>query len=190
MSDKIINEVIALLKRNKELPNYQAERRIDIFINYFVERILSSYLNKETKFICPEFPLKKSGSNLSTNIDYLCKTADEIIFVELKTDANSLKESQAIIYLQSEWRKCRNELDEIHRSTHAQYKGKYQNLVSEIELHKVDPNAVIRTIYLSPLKKDSDRPFKNLKSSNPIVLQELDIVISEDEKNLWGFILE
>ncbi len=189
MSDKIINEVIALLKKNKEFPNYQAERRIDIFINYFVDRILKSYLKKETKFICPEFPLKKNDDNRSTNIDYLCKTNDEIIFVELKTDANSLKEKQANIYIKADWRKCKNKLDDIFNSTKPKYRAKYQNLISEIELLKFDQNPEIRTIYLSPLEHKSDLPFKNINCSKPILIEDLDINISKDEKDLWGFIL-
>ena len=49
--------IFELLLKNKKFPNYQAERRIDIFINYFIERILSKYLEKDVKFICPEFPI-------------------------------------------------------------------------------------------------------------------------------------
>ena len=80
MTKDFLEPLFNLLVANKEFPNYQAERRIDIFINYFVERILSSYLEKETIFVCPEFPLKKANTNQSTKLDYLCKTKNEIVF--------------------------------------------------------------------------------------------------------------
>ena len=79
MTQSILEGIFKLIIENKTLPNYQAERRIDIFINYFISRIISSYLGNKTEFICPEFPLKKQKNNQSTKIDYLCKSENEII---------------------------------------------------------------------------------------------------------------
>ena len=56
MSAKVLNGILSLLKENQKFPNYQAERRVDIFINYFLERILTKFLGEKVKFICPEFP--------------------------------------------------------------------------------------------------------------------------------------
>lgn len=76
--------IFDLLTSNKSFPNYQAERRVDIFINYFTKKILDSFLQEETKFVCPEFPLKLKESNRSTKLDNLYATASRPIFIELK----------------------------------------------------------------------------------------------------------
>jgi hypothetical protein len=78
MNNTFLENLFKLLTTNKEFPNYQAERRIDIFINYFLAEMLTNYMGKKVEFVCPEFPLKKADNNQSTKLDYLCKTNDEM----------------------------------------------------------------------------------------------------------------
>ena len=101
-----LNKLFDILESNMQFPAYQAERRIDIFINHFLEDILEEALNKgETqkkitvKFVAPEFPLIKKNGHQSTNVDYLCVTkrgnkVEQILFIELKTDAGSFEADQ------------------------------------------------------------------------------------------------
>lgn len=117
---KFTKEIFTLLSENKNFPAYQAERRIDIFLNIFLEDILKLYDRDATyKFIAPEFPLRKEPSFQSTKIDYLClKEAKdgkkEILLVELKTDSKSFKEEQLEIYkLFKIWNDCLKGLVEI-----------------------------------------------------------------------------
>lgn len=97
------DEILNLLRDNKQFPNYAAERRIDIFINLFLEKILSAYYEKKVIFIVPEFPLKKNEtSNQTSKLDYLCafEETKQPIFVELKTDVISFNSNQARFYCQ------------------------------------------------------------------------------------------
>ena len=104
---EFLERVFKLLNDNSKLPKYQLERRVDIFINIFLEDILTNYFNdgSKVKYICPEFPFKKEGNRQSTNVDYLCSKESEgnkeIIFVELKTDKRSFDSSQLEIYLKN-----------------------------------------------------------------------------------------
>lgn len=187
MKEEIIQKIFDLIKENKKFPNYHAERRIDIFINYFLERILSVYLKTPTEFICPEFPIKKENNNQSTKLDYLCKSGEEIIFVELKTDEGSFSESQAEIYLNCDWSTCLINLDKIIKAVKKKaHKEKYG--VLEVAIAKIKSNSPreIRVVYICPLIDTSG--FKNTKVQNTKPISELDMSISEDEKVMWDFI--
>jgi hypothetical protein len=125
-----IAEIFSLIQENKKFPSYQTERRIDIFLNLFLEDILSNKIKKKEKnvtieFIAPEYPLKKKDTNQSTNIDYLCvkkikEEIKEVILVELKTDFASFNEEQFEIYVDykenSVWRDSIKEIIQIATS--------------------------------------------------------------------------
>ena len=49
-----LEEIFKLLIENKTMPYYQAERRVDIFINLFLAEILNYKLNKSLK--CKKLP--------------------------------------------------------------------------------------------------------------------------------------
>ncbi len=193
----LLKNILDRLSSNKGFPNYQAERRIDIFINHFLDRILTKYLKTKTEFVCPEFPIKKSGNNLSTKLDYLCKTDTEIIFVELKTDSGSYKDEQAEIYLNNNWSKYISDyklLAEVKRSKIDS--EKYETLNSKLKDHKIlneEINFPIRVIYLSPMKTKQK---KNSKVSNridiirPINLCELTIDLNDAEQIVWDFLVK
>ena len=188
MGKSFIEKIFDSLSSNKKFPNYQAERRIDIFINHFIERIMSKYLSSETAFICPEFPLKKIDNKRSTKLDYLCKTESEIIFVELKTDAISFKESQAKIYLEINWQNCLKDLQIIIDSQRIEpYKKKYALLKDKIQVvsNYLSP---IRVIYLSPMPSNLNLKF--LKIENPKSLGSLNINLTKDERIAWNFLIE
>jgi len=91
-----------LLASNLGLPYYQAERRIDIFINVFLEDIVHQHTPFiDAQYILAEFPLKKKeDSDHSAHIDYLMfSPGDKIVFfVELKTDEKSFDLSQVEFY--------------------------------------------------------------------------------------------
>jgi len=146
-------DLLNLLAENKKFPAYQAERRIDIFINFFLVDILKHEIGKRQKdfqvaFIAPEFPLKKQGNNQSTNVDYLCVLEDKlgnkkILFVELKTDSSSFDEDQLKTYIkfrdEKTWRNCIEELRDIFLSKGMPFekRKKYYNLVKVISCFKI-----------------------------------------------------
>jgi len=148
-----LNKIVALLVENKKFPNYQAERRIDIFLNVILEDLLSVYLNEEVKYVCPEFALRQDGDyNRSTKLDYLCKTKSEIIFIELKTDNHSFNEDQLKTYFTESWGNWLEKLNQIINATTD--KVKYSHLkrrLSDFDLYNDRyKDAKIRVIYISP----------------------------------------
>jgi hypothetical protein len=184
-----LKDIFKMLIDNKAFPNYQAERRVDIFINFFAKRILDSFLQETTTFVCPEFPLKLEKNNRSTKLDYLYVTKTQPVFIELKTDTFSLKESQAKSYLDCNWNKCVSDLSVIEASTSKNYKQKYEHLISTIRgINFPDQNPVIRVIYFSPLKKVEKELFKDIHFKEIKKISELTISISEEEKIVWDFI--
>jgi len=144
------NQLLKLISSNKRFPAYQAERRIDIFINFFLEDILKYKLRKdlneiEIDDIAPEFPLKKEKGNQSTNMDYLCLlrsdgAINKILFVELKTDTISFSNAQYQTYLNYKndktWKDCIDDLSEISNSKGMPflYRKKYFYLINVVQL--------------------------------------------------------
>lgn len=186
MNKRFLEDLFKLLINNKSIPNYQAERRIDIFINYFLERILSEYLKEKVDFICPEFPLKNKDNNRSTKLDYLCKTQNEIVFVELKTDTASFKESQACLYFETSWNKCKGDLPLI--KSNSNYKAKYDNLINLVNSVSFLSEPTIKVIYIAPLKDIEQSPFKEINVTTRVSLSDLKIELSSDEIIAWEFI--
>jgi len=140
---KFIQSLFELINNNKKYPSYQAERRVDIFINFFLEDILTSYFPKsKVKFIASEFPLKKENNNQSTNVDFLCvkETNDNktILFVELKTDAFSFDANQFNTYLhykkEQNWNFCVEGIKRIALSKNLSFSTrlKYYHLVKKL----------------------------------------------------------
>ena len=121
----IFEELLKLLVDNKRFPSYAAERRIDIFINYFLEDILTAHYREKVIFVAPEFPLKHSSNNLSDKLDYLCALdkTKQPLFVELKTDPNSLHKREAQCYKNHmrDWASCIEGLKKIISSPSMKY---------------------------------------------------------------------
>lgn len=189
MSNNVLSKIFKLITENKMFPAYQAERRIDIFINIFLERILTEYLKEKTTYLCPEFPLKSENNNRSTRLDYLCKTATQPVFVELKTDADSLRDNQALKYLDCTWKKCLEDIAAIKAGSN--YKDAYNLLMDKLNKNKFnDDNPIIRTIFITPINyKTPLNPFKKIAIKEMISIQNLKISVSEEELVVWNFIL-
>jgi hypothetical protein len=89
-------QVFELLTQWRNLPNYQLERRADIFFAVYLARVLEQKLGLAIDpILIPEFPLKKDN-NLSNKVDYLLLARDksQAFFVELKTEMNSRNAAQ------------------------------------------------------------------------------------------------
>jgi len=90
-------EVFDKLDRWKQLPNYQLERRADIFFAQYMAEALEIKLGSKVKpTIVPEFPAKQEDTKRSDKIDYLAVTADgnELVLIEIKTDMGSTRAAQ------------------------------------------------------------------------------------------------
>lgn len=107
MEDKnLINYLFELLDKWRNFPNYQLERRADIFFALYLEEILQKRFKKEIGLIIPEFPVrtdslinpkdKQKQDNRSKKIDYLAVSKDKeaVYLIELKTDDSSRNDEQ------------------------------------------------------------------------------------------------
>jgi hypothetical protein len=89
MSD--VNEVFRLLDRWKHHPNYQLERRADIFFAVYLRAVLKKYVGATREVVIPEFPVKQDNHNLSDKVDYMALSEDGqvMMLVELKQSYRS-----------------------------------------------------------------------------------------------------
>ena len=87
----------------RHLPNYQLERRADVFFSLYLQHVLQSRLGFEiSPVIIPEFPVRIGtiyphiDIDKSYKVDYACFSADKktVVFVELKTEGQSRRKSQ------------------------------------------------------------------------------------------------
>lgn len=131
-------------------------------------------------------------SNQSTKLDYLCKTKDEILFIELKTDATSLKIEQAEIYLNTSWNQCLYDLELIYKSIKNKlHKKKYDKLLSTINsLQLTEENKNLRVLYISPLPKEKSNFLSTISIINPQHLKDLKIVLTEQEQQVWNYLID
>lgn len=97
-----VGKVFANLSRWRHFPNYQLERRTDIFFSIYLKDILEAYLRQKGSkvelldIIIPELPLKTGKGALSFKVDYVLFSRDlkTVYLVELKTDVGSIRDSQ------------------------------------------------------------------------------------------------
>jgi hypothetical protein len=106
MAGTTLRTAFELLDRWRHLPNYQLERRADIFFAAFLPGFIA-WKEKPTPVrpvVIPELPLKRDlvvdhsgpASERSVKVDYVVFQEDlrRAFFVELKTDQTSLREDQ------------------------------------------------------------------------------------------------
>lgn len=93
-----ISGLFGLLNRWRHLPNYQLERRADIFFALFLPEVLKKHCDIKVKRpLIPEFPIgKKTNNNEHRQADYfvLSECGQRGILVELKTDKASKGQEQ------------------------------------------------------------------------------------------------
>ena len=97
------DRIFDLLDDWRHLPDYQLERRADVFFAACLPEFLSFRLKLDIRpSLIPEFPVRIGTiyptilSNQSCKIDYLALDASggHAVFVELKTDSSSRREKQ------------------------------------------------------------------------------------------------
>ncbi len=164
-----IDQLFYNLRIWKQLPKYQAERRLDVFFGLYMEDILkecrSNLFEEEDQLILvPEFPLQKNKSNNEcTNIDYLVFNVTKkcVHAIELKTDTHSVNDDQIDYYRRF---KHETSLDDLYTFATNPRKGrskdKYEFLAEYIknnDLKKCQTKGDV--IYILP-KNDFPNSFK------------------------------
>ena len=99
-----INDIFEKLTKYASYPDYQLERRLDIFFLIYLKEILKiKGIDISDSFIFPEFPLLKKYEKKSNDLEksLASKRADYVVFsnqkmyiIELKTDMESINENQ------------------------------------------------------------------------------------------------
>lgn len=134
-----LQQVFANLDQWRHLPNYQFERRLDVFFTPYLVDLVSEHVRAPLlPIIVPEMPLKRPDSSKSKKVDYVLFAADRsaVYFVELKTDWASRRVEQDR-YLGDAVAKgfpaVLHDLLQILSDTSTQYQQKYFHLVHLLE---------------------------------------------------------
>ena len=99
----VIQNIFDRMDKWRNLPNYQLERRADLFFAVYLKLVLEhKFGTKLREDLIPEFPVRigtiypNIDINKSLKIDYvaIAKDYSEAIFIELKTDSASRREDQ------------------------------------------------------------------------------------------------
>ncbi len=157
------NILRVIIDEGRWIPKFQVERAISPFIGLYLEDVLSVLLGNKIKILAAEFPLKKEGSNQSTNADWLGYDTmqDKFLLIELKTEDSSFRGSQNKMYKNiSErgmaWNKIICETKQIAEKS--KHKYKYDCLVRRLEEAEIlpveserDKEIPVDVIYLAPI---------------------------------------
>ncbi|MFN8296723.1 MAG: hypothetical protein U0T69_11040 [Chitinophagales bacterium] len=151
MNETFLRKIFSLLSGNQQFPYYQAERRIDIFINFFLKDIIQQHTEFEDAiFVAAEFPLKKNEkTDHAAHIDYLMysKSKSTVLLVELKTDDSSFDPEQIDFYLNYEnFKDWYDKFESIKLNRHKSLKIKLQDTIREkigTDLQCIKTNVVV-----------------------------------------------
>jgi hypothetical protein len=135
---KSIQMIFDKLDKWRNLPDYQLERRADIFFSLYLCDVLSKNTGQDINpTLIPEFPLKRENNNGSCKVDYLAFNTDltRSYLIEIKTDFASLKIEQLQTYLNARadgiHKKMEDIFFDIYKAT--KEKRKYQHLIKLVE---------------------------------------------------------
>lgn len=152
-------EILHTMHSDRHIPKYQFERHIDSLLVPFLPEMLGKMIGGNFQFIAPEFPLKKTEGNQSTNADGLLhqnaggpNSVGIWWLFELKTDQSSVSNSQINIYD----RACLQPMSELMDDLSAITKGsktkreKYRYLTGLLHAANASFDEPVRLVYLSP----------------------------------------
>ena len=148
-----LDQLLKLLSANRKFPKYQHERRIDLFVNFFLPEILDAEYGTAIDFVVPEFPLKNPASSLTTNVDYFAYSSkDSLIYLcEFKTNAKSFDEQQLERYFQAQqdgWSRLFEDIEAVSSSTAPKHREKYAELRKTVQA--IPPDVDITVVYIAP----------------------------------------
>ena len=186
-----IKNIFSNLDKWSNFPNYQLERRADIFFSIYLKEIIKDKINEEISLIIPEFPVRvgtinkeKSYLNLSYKIDYIafCESNRKIYLIELKTDSGSLRDKQ-IEYLNKTKTAGISEIIEkslltIYDVTDKSYKSKYKAMFNDLKdigildnnFEYIESNYTFEILYILP--EFDENTNKYLKKENVITREQ------------------
>ncbi len=195
-NDSKINQLFNNLDTWRHLPNYQLERRADIFFSLYLAEVLH-----EQKFlelvgelsIIPEFPCRigtvdcQSESNRSFKIDYLVtsETSRKACFVELKTDNGSVAHTQ-IVNMQKACAKSLGSLtsaisNQIMDNTNAG--SKYSYLIEKTKKYEEWKNVHPKIVFIVPIAPPISSPLNQVSKDQITILTFEDFIKAAEKHN-------
>lgn len=158
MNHDFLRSLLGQQDEFKRYPKFQYERRIDPFIGFFLPAVLAARYGTAVESLIPEFPVKAHSSRrLSKNIDYMAFDAinKTLTFVELKTDASSVRASQLDYYAEALGTPWTQLLAHVHWVREgSESKHKYDHLLARIT--DVPPIPSYVAVFLAPDAARSD----------------------------------
>lgn len=151
-----------LMEDARRTPKLQLERAVGPLLTHFIARAMSgltltpenSDLAGHYRLICCEFPLKNTDNNQSINVDWLLlnETTGGLVFLELKTDVNSVTPKQISRYFDYMGGSVdfRGAIKVISGTSH--HKTKYSHQLDKLDHHGVEVQkpTQIKLVYLAP----------------------------------------
>ena len=164
MTELSINSVFDRLDEWKGLPDYQLERRADIYFALALPDVLAFHYEEDFKHsLIPEFPLRfgtlwsdidPRKRNLSGKVDYVAFTDDckKVFFIELKTDMGSRNDRQDSYLERAKDIEFRKLVEGVHQLRGRTNKPrKYDQLIDHIsQLGVGDLAHQPRIVYVQP----------------------------------------
>ncbi|RYE58575.1 MAG: hypothetical protein EOP48_03235 [Sphingobacteriales bacterium] len=189
MNNSFLESIFKLLSANLQYPYYQGERRIDIFINFFLEDIIRQNTHfTDAEYLVPEFPLKKNDtSDHAAHIDYLMfsKKENTVLLVELKTDNSSISESQIDFYLNH--RNFSEMFEKYSTIKMKNFTDKKEVLNKRLELlAKEDHDKYdIALVILKPSLNDKDHALKDVNNGRLYFVPLADLELETQHQAEW-----
>lgn len=157
-------EILSRLEDWRGFPKYALERRLDIFLTPYLASYVGERMESPVELVAPEFPLKRDGDARSTNVDYLLHRGGRRpawVFLELKTDARSIKPEQLALYLAAKNRGLPAIVADIENFIlpNTKQRTKYLRLLDRVTGKRDGRDALgdeIEVVYLSPKAPTTD----------------------------------
>lgn len=189
-----------LMEDARLTPKVQLERAVGPLLTHFIDRAMSGLtlspqnadLAGQYRLICCEFPLKKSN-NQSTNVDWLLlnETRDYLVFLELKTDVNSISNDQLKSYgpYLRETLKFEKNIAKISEASRHELKYEHQRRKLTKLWENVSELSSSKLVYLAPSSALIEDPAQDLCSQfHKISFADLPENIEGDYAKEWSII--
>ncbi len=215
--DGSINEIFKRLDEWAGFPKYALERRLDIFLTPFLVEFFETRpgAHGDVTLVAPEFPIlseiqklvgdggrpaaQLSGVDARTvNVDYLLHRAGRDaawLFVELKTDSNSIDDHQMERYQAA--RKvgmrdlCRHIKELVQERTGKDFRPKYQRVLDAVA-RSGSTDDPIEIVYLAPVQPRDAVPASAWNPGSDKgrfhSLQEFSEMTPRHHRELWGYV--
>ena len=160
---KSVSDIFDMLDGWMNFPNYQLERRADIYFARYLPLIFEKRFGETVSHsqIIPEFPLKKEPSRHSAKVDYAVFCKETVYLVELKTNMLSRSPVQDRYLNKATKTPLPKLIDNIRAiSTKTKQKTKYKFLLDRLnDLGATDKSigAQILLVYIQPQNPENDK---------------------------------